>query len=168
VKSKRSFAVALGVTGLSVLGATFALSQAPAPAAQRTGSGVQATQDAKEPELLATCKTPPPARGGRGPGGAGRGCGPATSIGPKDDTVTEIPGVIAAGRKWKEVWQVSGNNADGIIGTKDGGLLIAQNDNSAVVKLDKKGNASVAYSGTNIGGALSMNSNGVLFLNNGV
>jgi sugar lactone lactonase YvrE len=80
--------------------------------------------------------------------------------------VTEIPGVIAAGQKWKDVWQVSGNSADGIIGTKGGGLLIAQNDNSAVVKLDKKGNASVAYSGTNTGGALSMSTKGVLFLNN--
>ncbi len=165
MKSKRSFAVALGVTGLGVLGATFAVSQAPAPA-PRTGPGVQATQDAKEPELLAGCKTPPPARGGRGPGGAGRGRGPAESTGPRDYTVTEIPGVIAAGQKWKEIWQVSGNNADGIIGTKDGGILIAQNDNSAVVKLDKKGNASVAYSGTNTGGALSMSTKGVLFLNN--
>jgi gluconolactonase len=80
--------------------------------------------------------------------------------------VTEIPGVIAAGQKWKDIWQVSGNNADGIIGTKDGGILIAQNDNSDVVKLDKNGKISVAYSGTNTGGAVSMNSKGVLFVNN--
>jgi hypothetical protein len=97
---------------------------------------------------------------------AGRGRGPAASTGPKVYTVTEIPGVIAAGRTWKEVWQVLGNNADGIIGTKDGGLLIARNDNSAVVKLDQKGNTSVAYSGTNTGGALSISTRGVLFLNN--
>ena len=59
--------------------------------------------------------------------------------------MTEIPGVIAAGRQWKEIWQVDGNNADGIIATKDGGLLIAQNDKSDVVKLDKNGKISVAY-----------------------
>ena len=80
--------------------------------------------------------------------------------------MTEIPGVIAAGQKWKEVWKVDGNNADGIIATKDGGILIAQNDNSGVVKLDKKGKTSVAYMGTNTGGAVAMNSKGALFVNN--
>jgi sugar lactone lactonase YvrE len=148
---------------IALAAATLILAQAP-PAGQRTGPGVQAAQDAKEPEVLAGCKTPPPARGGAP--GRGRGPGNAEPAGAKDYTVMEIPGVIAAGQKWKEVWQVSGNNADGIIGTKDGGLLIAQNDNSAVEKLDKNGKASVAYSGTNTGGALSMNSKGVLFLNN--
>jgi gluconolactonase len=80
--------------------------------------------------------------------------------------VTEIPGVIAAGQQWKEIWQVDGNNADGIIGTKDGGLLIAQNDKSEVVKLSSDGKASVAYSGTNTGGSLAMNSKGTLFIAN--
>ena len=144
-----------------------ALSQVPAPAL-RTGPGVQAAQDAKEPEVLATCKVPPPARG-RG----ATGPGPANAVQetfPRDYTVTAIPGVVAAGQKWKEVWTVEGNNADGIIGTRDGGLLIAQNDNSAVVKLDtvkldKNGKPSVVYPDTNTGGALSMNSKGVLFLN---
>jgi gluconolactonase len=151
---------------IALAAATLILAQAP-PAGQRTGPGVQAPQDAKEPEVLKGCKTPPPARGGGRAGGApGRGAGNPEPAGAKDYAVMEIPGVIAAGQKWKEVWQVSGNNADGIIGTKDGGLLIAQNDNSAVVKLDKNGKVSVAYSGTNTGGAVSMNSKGVLFLNN--
>ena len=73
---------------------------------------------------------------------------------------------MAAGQKWKEVWEVDGNNADGIIGTKDGGLLLAQNDNSNVLKLDKDGKTSIAYTGTNTGGALAMNSKGALFVNN--
>jgi sugar lactone lactonase YvrE len=165
MKSNRMFAIALSVLGTT---AVLSLGQAPAPAPLRTGPGVQASQDAKEADLLATCKTPaPPARGGRGPGGAaGRGRGPAAPTGPKEYTVTEIPGVIASGQKWKDIWQVSGNNADGIIGTRDGGLLIAQNDNSNVMKLDKNGKVSVAYSGTNTGGAVSMNTKGVLFLNN--
>jgi gluconolactonase len=80
--------------------------------------------------------------------------------------VTEIPGVVAAGAQWKEVWQVNGNNADGIIPTKDGGILIAQNDNSDVIKLDKNGKASVAYKGLNTSGSVAMNSKGALFVAN--
>lgn len=38
--------------------AVAAWSQNPPPAVPRTGPGVQATQDAKEPELLKTCKFP--------------------------------------------------------------------------------------------------------------
>ena len=80
--------------------------------------------------------------------------------------MTEIPGVIAAGQQWKEIWEVDGNNADGIIATKDGGILIAQNDKSDVVKLDKDGKTSVAYMGTNTGGSVAMNSKGTLFVDN--
>jgi sugar lactone lactonase YvrE len=167
---------------VAALGATAVLSQIqaqnPAPAAPRTGPGVQAAQDAKEADVLKTCKTPPPARGGGGGGGAkgggqgkapqGKGPGgpPQAAAGPRDYTVTEIPGVVAAGQKWKEVWQVDGNNADGIIATKDGGILLAQNDNSQVVKLDKDGKVSVAYKGTNTGGSVAMSSKGTLFVAN--
>jgi len=80
--------------------------------------------------------------------------------------VTEIPGVIAAGQQWKDIWQVDGNNADGIIATKDNGLLIAQNDKSDVVKLESNGKTSVVYSDTNTGGSLAMNSKGALFVAN--
>jgi len=146
--------------GLGVLGASAAFGQGATPAL-RTGPGVQAPQDAREPEVLKTCKTPPPAPNA----GRGRGRGPAlTPPNPRDYKVTAIPGVIAAGQTWKEVWRTEGNNADGIIATSDGGLLIAQNDNSAVVKLDKDGKTSVAYSATNTGGSVSMNSKGELFL----
>lgn len=160
MKSKRTLTIALGVIGATAI---LSRGQAPAP---RTGPGVQATQDAKEPELLATCKTPPPARGGgRGRGGQGRGPAAAETL-PRDYTVTAIPGVIAAGQKWTEVWTGTGNNADGPIATKDGGLLIAQNDNSDILKLDKNGKTSIAYSGLNTSGAVSMSSKGVLFANN--
>lgn len=147
---------------MGVLGAASAWCQIQPPAGQRSGPGVQAAQDSREPEVLKTCKVPPPARGGRG--GAGRG--PAPAPGPRDYMVTEIPGVVAAGQKWKDIWQVDGNNADGIIATKDGGLLIAQNDKSDVVKLDSNGKTSVAYSDTNTGGSLAMNSKGTLFVAN--
>src|SRR4029450_14148810 len=96
-------------------------------------------------------KTPPPSRGG----GAGRGGARGGVLpGPREYTVTAISGVIAAGERWKFLWQEAGNNGDGIVGTDDGGLLIAQNDNSKVVKLDKNGVASVAYSDTHTGGSL--------------
>lgn len=147
---------------IGVLGAGSAWCQIPAPAGQRTGPGVQAAQDSKEPDVLKTCKVPPPARGGRG--GAGRG--PAPAPGPRTYMVTEIAGVVAAGQQWKDIWQVDGNNADGIIATKDGGLLIAQNDKSDVVKLSSDGKTSVAYSGTNTGGSLAMSSKGPLFVAN--
>lgn len=149
---------------IGVFGATAALCQIQPPAGLTSGPGVQAAQDAREPEVLKTCKVPPPA--GRGGRGGGRGPAPAAAPGPREYTVTAISGVIAAGQQWKEIWQVDGNNADGIIATKDGGLLIAQNDKSDVVKLDRKGKTSIPYSGTNTGGSLAMNSKGVLFLAN--
>ncbi len=147
---------------MSIFGATAALCQIQPPAGLTSGPGVQAAQDAREPEVLRTCKVPPAGRGGRG----GQGRGPAPAAGPREYTVAEIRGVVAAGQKWRDIWQVDGNNADGIIATKDGGLLIAQNDKSDVVKLDRKGHISIAYSGTNTGGSLAMNSKGVLFLAN--
>jgi gluconolactonase len=160
MKSKRTIAIAMGVIGV-----TAALIRAQAPAL-RTGPGVQAANDAKEPEVLATCKVPPPARGGgRGRAGApGRGAAPAAGL--RDYTVTEIPGVIAAGQKWKEVIEIEGNNADGIIATKDGGILLAQNDKSDVAKLDKNGKLSVVYPGLNTSGSVAMSSKGALFVVN--
>ena len=72
--------------------------------------------------------------------------------------------MIAAGQRWTRVWEVIGNNADGILADKDGDLLIAQNHNSAVVKLDKNGKVSPVYSDTHTGGALAMNKKGALFI----
>ena len=162
MKSTGMLAILLGAIGSWV-----ALSQAP-PAAPRTGPGVQAPQDAKYADLIKTCKTPPTGRGGAAKGGPPKGKGPAApAAAPKE--VTAIPGVIAAGQKWTEFWQVDGNNADGIIATKDGGLLTAQNDNSTIVKLDKNGKPSNLYTGLNTSGSVAMNSKGALFtLNRGL
>jgi gluconolactonase len=77
--------------------------------------------------------------------------------------VTAIPGVIAAGQTWKSVWKGTGNNADGIIATSDGGILAAQNTDSKVMKIDKDGKVSFPYTDTNTGGAVSMNKKGDLF-----
>src|SRR5438128_983483 len=108
---------------------TAAWCQIQPPAGQRSGPGVQAPQDEREPELLKTCKNPPAAGARRG--GPARGPGPAPAPaqpGPRDYKVAGIPGIVAADQQWKEVWPVDGNNADGIIATSDGGILIAQND----------------------------------------
>jgi sugar lactone lactonase YvrE len=151
-----------------VLGSTLALGQDQAPQlppapANPPAPSLQSAADPGYAALIATCKTPPPARGGRAGGGGGaRAAQPPA--GPRDYTVTEIPGVIAAGQRWKFLWQEAGNNGDGIVGTNDGNLLLAQNDNSKVVKLDKDGKTSVVYSDTHTGGALSMNSKGALFI----
>ena len=159
MKSRGMLTIVLGV-----FGAAAALCQIQPPAGLRSGPGVQSAQDEREPEVLKACKTPPPATAGPGRG-PGRGPGPENA-GPREYTVMGIPGVIAAGQQWKEIWAVDGNNADGIIATNDGDLLIAQNDKSDVVKLDRNGKTSVAYTGTNTGGSLAMNSKGTLFIAN--
>ena len=161
---------------LGALGSSVALCQAPPPAAPRTGPGVQAPQDAKYADLIKTCKVPPPAPAGRGgaakggpaKGGEGKGPGAPAAAGPKDVTIAAIPGVIAAGQQWKEVWKVEGNNADGIVATKDGGILAAQNDNSTVVKLGKDGKVSNAYTGLNTSGSVAMNGKYLFVLNRGL
>jgi gluconolactonase len=137
------------------------------------GASPQAPQDPGYQALIATCKTPPPPRG-RGPGGprgAAQGGGPPAAAAaaafpppPAEYTVTAITGVIAAGQKWTKVWEVSGNNADGILADRNGDVLIAQNHNSAVVKLDKNGKVSTVYKDTHTGGALSQNTKGALFI----
>jgi len=138
---------------------------------------------------MTKCKTPPPPRGGGGGGaargdaargaaapaggaarggdGAGRGAAANAAAGPPEHRayeVKEIPGVIAAGQKWKSIWTGTGNNADGIIASKDGGILAAQNTNSDVMLIDKNNKVSFPYKDTNTGGAVSMNKKGALFV----
>jgi gluconolactonase len=79
----------------------------------------------------------------------------------KQVTVPAIPGVIAAGAKWKLVWQ-GPDNADGIIGTKDGGLLFAQEQPSTVGMLDPKDKFSILVRDTHGTGALAYDNKGRL------
>ena len=158
--------VALALAGSSLLLAQTEPPRLPAGAEDMKPASVQAPLDPGYQALVAMCKTPPPGRGGRGPGGArgAGGRGPQAPQGVREYMVTEIPGVIKAGQKWKFVWQQAGNNGDGIVGTNDGGLLLAQNDSSTILKLDKDGKPSVAYSDTHTGGAISFNSKGAMFV----
>lgn len=154
--SKGVLTIAVGLLAAAV---AFAQSEAPklppAPA-NAPAPSLQANADPGYDAALTACKNPPrkmpPIHW------------PASGPPPRDYTVTEIPGVIAAGQHWKFLWQEAGNNGDGIVGTFDGGLLIAQNDNSEVVKLDRNGKASVVFRDTHTGGSLSMNSKGALFI----
>ena len=78
---------------------------------------------------------------------------------PRDVTVTAIPGVIAAGAKWQQVWQGT-DNGDGIVGTPDGGLLFAQEQPSTVRKLDKNDYDSAYVKDTHGAGSVAMDSQG--------
>jgi gluconolactonase len=79
--------------------------------------------------------------------------------GVREVTVTEIPGVVAAGAKWTLAWQGT-DNADGIVGTSDGGLLFAQEQPNRVSKLDQNDKVSVFLEDTHGAGALTIDSQG--------
>jgi gluconolactonase len=77
----------------------------------------------------------------------------------KQVTVTGIPGVVAAGAQWKLVWQ-GPDNADGLVGTKDGGILFAQEQPSTVGRLDPKDKFSIFAADTHGTGALGIDYKG--------
>src|SRR5438067_155291 len=85
--------------------------------------------------------------------------GPAPERLPRDVTVAAIPGVVAAGAPWQLVWQ-GVDNADGIVGTEDGGLLFAQEQPSRVRKLATNGKDSVFLENTHGAGALAIDAQG--------
>jgi gluconolactonase len=78
---------------------------------------------------------------------------------PREVTVAAIPGVVAAGSKWQLAWQ-GFDNADGIVGTSDGGLLFAQEQPNRIRKLDKDGKDSVYLENTHGAGALAIDAKG--------
>ena len=166
MKTTRILTVALCAAGSAMLVAQ-EVPRLPPGAENAKPLSVQAPADPAYSLLTATCRTPPPGRGGNRGGGAGRGAagrGPAAPQGIREYNVTEIPGVIKAGQKWTFRWQEAGNNGDGIVGLPDGSLLLAQNDNSQVLKLAPDGKTSVAYANTRTGGALSISAKGHMFI----
>ena len=82
----------------------------------------------------------------------------------RDYTVTSIPGVVAARQTWKTVWTGRGNNADGPVATSDGGILVAQNSDSRVMKLDKDNKVSFPYENTRTAGSVSVNKRNQVFV----
>jgi gluconolactonase len=92
---------------------------------------------------------------------AQRGGGAAGQL--REVAVTEIPGVVRAGAVWKLVWQGK-DNADGIVGTRDGGLLFAQEQPNRISKLDGQTNKVSSYlEDTHGTGALTVDSQGRMF-----
>lgn len=81
---------------------------------------------------------------------------------PKDVTVTEIPGVVAAGAKWQLIWG-GNNNADGLVGTKDGGILFGQEQPSYIGEIDKKDKYSVFAMDTHGTGAVNVDMKGGVY-----
>ena len=154
------------ITVLAVLlgcAAALASAQSPSSAFPR-GNSLQSWQNPGLPSVLAKCKTPPRpfSIGGGQPAAASSSPPPEPAAPPAS---MEIPGVIAAKQTWKVVWSWEGNNADGPIAGDEGTLLIANNDASNVMKLDPAtSRATILYSDTNTGGALSRSKNGALFL----
>jgi gluconolactonase len=93
-------------------------------------------------------------------------CGPASAQqllpGERAATVTEIPGVIAAGATWDLIW-ADFNTADGIVGTPDGGILFAQEQTDSIRKLDANNKEYVFVADAHGPGAVSMDSEGRVY-----
>jgi len=142
----------------AALAAPLAIAQIPVNSDQPAGAGVQAGADVREPLVLGLCRKPPAPPATRRPAFRPR------PPGPYPYAVQAIPGVIAADQRWKLIWVHNGNNADGIIGQPDGGILAAQNDSSDVVKISPDGRTSVVYRDTETGGELSQSKAGELFI----
>lgn len=125
------------------------------------GNSLQSWQDPGLSAVLAKCKAPAkPFSIGGPPPAAGAMPPPA----PPEPVSTAIPGVIAAGQKWRVVWAGEGNNLDGIIPTDDGAILAARNDASDVIRIDANGRETVVHRDTKTGGSLARSKNGNLFV----
>jgi gluconolactonase len=90
----------------------------------------------------------------QGPGAALRQPTPEKQV-----SVAAIPGVVAAGAQWKLVWQ-GPDNADGLVATKDGEVLFAQEQPSTVGRLDLNDKFSIFATDTHGTGALGIDYRG--------
>src|SRR5262245_44948824 len=79
--------------------------------------------------------------------------------GARDVTVTAIAGVVAASSQWVIAWQGT-DNADGIVGAADGGLLFAQEQPNRISKLDVSDKVSVVIEDTHGTGAIAIDAKG--------
>jgi len=152
-------------TALAVLGTSAAMAQIPIPPfPQPAGPGMHAPQDVREQALLAMCRRHHPPARRQGPFNAGaRPRGPV-QVAPFPYHVDGIDGVVAPGVEWTIVWVANGNNADGLITLPDGSIEMAQNDDSAVVRLYPSGHSETVYTDTDSGGGLAINHSGEIFV----
>src|SRR5262245_14034623 len=67
--------------------------------------------------------------------------------GAREVRVAGIPNVVAEGATWSIAWQGT-DNADGIVGSVDGGLLFAQEQPNQISKLDVNDRVTVALRDT--------------------
>ncbi len=81
----------------------------------------------------------------------------------KEVTITPIPGIIDASAKWKLIWQ-GNENADGIVGFKDG-LLFAQEQTNHVNMLNKNDKFSVFLTNGHGPGAVTIGPKGRIIVN---
>lgn len=86
-------------------------------------------------------------------GGAGQGA--------RDVTITAIPGVVAAGATWTVAWQGT-DNADGLVGAADGGVLFAQEQPRRISKLDSMDRVAAFLNDTHGVGSIGIDSKGRL------
>ncbi len=97
------------------------------------------------------------------PAGAAYSQGVQNRLSPEISTrVAAIPGVVGGNVRWELAWSGDGN-ADGIVGTPDGGLLFAQEQSSRVRKLDVDGNVTTFLGNTNGAGSVSVDADGRVF-----
>ena len=140
------------------------------PADPTRTPGVQAGRDPNRAAFIAAnCKANPAQAAGPqaapgAPGGAARagGAPPAPPTFANAPT-TAVPGVVAAGKTWRKVWEGSGNNTDSPIAT-DGGILLAQNDLSQIIEVRLDGKHRTLFTDTYTGGALALTPNGTLYV----
>jgi gluconolactonase len=79
--------------------------------------------------------------------------------GARQVTIRAIADVVAANSQWVLAWQGT-DNADGIVGTADGGLLFAQEQPNRIGKLDANDKVSVAIEKTHGAGAVAIDAKG--------
>jgi gluconolactonase len=79
--------------------------------------------------------------------------------GAREVVVSDIRGVVASHSRWILAWQGT-DNADGIVGTDDGGLLFAQEQPNRIRRLDTNDRVSVALEDTHGTGAIAIDARG--------
>lgn len=132
------------------------------PADPQRTAGIWGSADPNRGVFLrANCRHPPPAGAPFGGGARSKEPPPFHEV-----SSSAIPGVIAAGRHWRVVWEdpTPADSGDGFVAFDDGSVWLAIVNKSEVLKVDQRGTASVLYTDTYTGGALAANAHGQVFI----